>query len=53
MRIAEIFELGHSSGYDRYGSYSRGRSKKDGDRGRRRFGRKRRRRGGLISISIL
>lgn len=55
MRIAEIFDLGHSSGYDRWdrGGYGRGRRKGYGhyDRGRR-YGRRRHRGGGLLNIRI-
>ncbi len=51
MRIAEIFDLGHRSGYDKDRGGYRGRRKGYGhyDRGRR-YGRKRR--GGLLNIRI-
>ncbi|MGH4007337.1 MAG: hypothetical protein ACRDTH_04075 [Pseudonocardiaceae bacterium] len=56
MRIAEIFELGHRSGYDgkgrgRDGWHRKGYSHDRYHRGHS-YGRKYRRRGGLLRISI-
>ncbi|MGH3882600.1 MAG: hypothetical protein ACRDRY_18540 [Pseudonocardiaceae bacterium] len=54
MRIAEIFDLGHHSGYDRGDrghSYGR-RGHSYGRHGKGRYGRRRHRGGGLISIRI-